>query len=51
MSRRLFSNSVPVPKVLRMPGTPGRWCSASAAGTYSTSSTEAFEAWVIRRRV
>ena len=42
MSRRLFKSSVPVPKVLRMPGTPGRWCSASAAGTYSTSSTERF---------
>ena len=40
-----------VDEVLRMPGTPGRWCSASAAGTYSTSSTQALEAWVIRRRV
>ena len=28
-------------EVLRMPGTPGRWCRASAAGTYSTSSTPA----------
>ena len=33
------------------PGTPGRWCSASAAGTYSTSSTLAFDACVMRRRV
>ena len=48
MSRRLFKSSVPVPKVLRIPGTPGRWRSARAAGTYSTSSTSAFAAWVIR---
>ena len=51
ISRRLFSSSVPVPKVLRMPGTPGRWCSANAAGTYRTSSTSALGAWVMRRRV
>ena len=51
ISRRLFKSSVPVPKVLRMPGTPGRWCSASAAGTYSTSSTWAFAACVMRLRV
>ena len=38
-------------EVLRMPGTPGRWCRASAAGTYSTSSTPARAACVIRRRV
>ena len=49
--RRLFKSSVPVPNVLRMPGTPGRWCSASAAGTYSTSSTLALDACVMRRRV
>ena len=40
-----------VDEVLRMPGTPGRWCSASAAGTYSTSSTSALAACVMRRRV
>ena len=49
--RREFSSSVPVPKVLRIPGTPGRWCMASEAGTYSTSSTCALGAWVIRLRV
>lgn len=49
--RRLFKSSVPVPNVLRMPGTPGRWCSASAAGTYRTSSTLALDACVMRRRV
>ena len=32
-SRSEFSSSVPVPNVERMPGTAGRWCSASAAGT------------------
>ena len=31
--RRLLSSSVPVPNVLRTPGTPGRCRSASAAGT------------------
>ena len=31
--RRLFSSSDMVPKVLRTPGTLGRWCSARAAGT------------------
>lgn len=31
--RRLFSSSVMVPNVLRTPGTLGRWCNASAAGT------------------
>ncbi|MDY2738529.1 MAG: hypothetical protein SOU94_01700 [Acidaminococcus sp.] len=31
--RRLFNSSVPVPKVLPMPGTPERWCRARAAGT------------------
>ena len=51
ISRRLFKSSVPVPNVLRMPGTPGRWCSARAAGTYSTSSTWAFAACVMRLRV
>ena len=51
ISRRLLSSSVPVPKVLRIPGTPGRWWRARAAGTYSTSSTSALAAWVIRRRV
>ena len=50
-SRRELSSSVPVPKVERMPGTDGRWCSASAAGTWRTSSTSAFAAWVMRRRV
>ena len=49
--RRLFSSSVDVPKVLRTPGTLGRWCRASAAGTCSTSSTEARPACVRRRRV
>ncbi len=34
-----------------MPGTPGLWCRASAAGTYSTSSTSAFAACVMRLRV
>ena len=29
----LFRSSVMVPKVLRIPGTPGRWWRASAAGT------------------
>ena len=33
ISRRLFSSSVEVPNVERMPGTPGRWCRARAAGT------------------
>ena len=45
---KLFNSSVPVPKVLRMPGTPGRWWRARAAGTYSTWSTSALAAWVIR---
>ena len=49
--RRLFKSSVEVPNVLRTPGTAGRWCSASAAGTWSTSSTEARLACVRRRRV
>ena len=49
--RSEFSSSVPVPKVLRIPGTPGRWCMASEAGTYSTSSTCALGAWVMRLRV
>ena len=51
ISRRLLSSSVPVPKVERMPGTPGRCRSASAAGTYRTSSTCGLAACVIRRRV
>lgn len=51
MSRKLLSSSVPVPNVLRIPGTPGLCLSASAAGTYSTSSTAASDAWVIRRLV
>ena len=42
---------VPVPKVLRIPGTPGRWWSAMAAGTYAISSTCALGACVMRRRV
>jgi len=50
-SRRLLSSSVIVPNVERMPGTVGRWCRASAAGTCSTSSTWARLAWVRRRRV
>ena len=50
-SRRLLSNSVPVPKVLRMPGTPGRWWSARAAGRWRISSTSARADWVSRRRV
>ena len=32
IKRRLFSSSVPVPKVLRMPGTPGRWCKRQRRG-------------------
>ena len=36
-----------MPKVLRMPGTPGLWCRASAAGTYKTSSTCALAACVM----
>ena len=51
ISRRMFKSSVPVPNVLRMPGTPGRCRSASAAGTYSTSSTCALSACVMRRLV
>ena len=31
--RRLLSSSDMVPKVERTPGTAGRWCRASAAGT------------------
>ena len=50
-SRRLFKSSVEVPNVLRTPGTAGRWCSARAAGTCSTSSTSARPACVRRRRV
>ena len=50
-SRRLLSSSVIVPNVERIPGTVGRWCRASAAGTCSTSSTWARLAWVRRRRV
>ena len=51
ISRRLFKSSVMVPKVLRTPGTAGRWCRASAAGMLDTLSTLASAAWVIRRRV
>ena len=51
INRRLFSSSVPVPNVDRIPGTAGRRCSARDAGTYSTSSTSAFAACVIRRLV
>ncbi len=51
MRRREFNSSVCVPKVERMPGTAGRWCSASAAGTYSMLSTSAAAAEVMRRRV
>ena len=36
--------------MLRTPGTAGRWCSARAAGTCSTSSTSARPACVRRRR-
>ena len=49
--RRLLSSSVPVPNVLRMPGTPGRWRRARAAGTCRASATSARAACVIRRRV
>ena len=31
--RRLFKSSLEVPNVERTPGTAGRWCNASAAGT------------------
>ena len=51
MRRSELSNSVDVPNVERTPGTPGRWCSASEAGTWSTSSTSARAACVMRRRV
>ena len=51
IKRRLLSSSVPVPKVERMPGMPGRWRRASAAGTWRASSTSARVAWVRRRRV
>ncbi|MBR6037708.1 MAG: hypothetical protein IKP53_02955 [Candidatus Methanomethylophilaceae archaeon] len=51
MSLTLFRSSVDVPNVLLIPGTPGRWCSASAAGTWRTSSTSARAAWVMRLRV
>ena len=47
MSLMLFRSSVPVPKVLLIPGIPGLWCMASAAGTYSTSSTSALATCVI----
>ena len=43
-SRRLFNSSLEVPNVERTPGTAGRWCSARAAGTKRTSSTEALPA-------
>ena len=49
--RRLLRSSDMVPKVLRTPGTAGRWCSASAAGTWRTSSTAAWAACVMRLRV
>ena len=49
--RRLFNSSDMVPKVERTPGTLGRWWSARAAGTWSTSSTWARPACVRRRRV
>ncbi len=39
--------TIPVPNVLRIPGTAGRWLSASDAGTYGISSTFAFDAPVI----
>ena len=51
MRRRLFSSSVAVPKVLRIPGTAGRWCSANAAGTFSMLSIFASAACVMRRLV
>ena len=35
INRRLLSSSVPCRMWLRMPGTPGRWWSAMAAGTYA----------------
>ncbi len=49
--RRLLSNSVIVPNVERTPGTEGRWCKASAAGTCRMTSTCARPAWVRRRLV
>ena len=51
MSRRLLSSSVIVPKVLRTPGTAGRWRSASAGGMFSMLSIFASAACVMRRRV
>ncbi|MPM15017.1 hypothetical protein SDC9_61382 [bioreactor metagenome] len=51
ISRSTLSSSVEVPKVERTPGTPGRWRSASAAGTCCTESTAARGACAIRRRV
>ncbi len=49
--RSEFRTSVMVPNVDLTPGTGGRWCSASAAGTYFTRSTSARAACVRRRRV